>query len=93
MQNGRFTALSLIFLFFIAAISPLAAALVDVEKGDDAVFIAPIDEPKLPMDDVEFIGLKSLEILMPKTSSTSGRAACPTPSSLQTDGGSNGDAG
>ena len=93
MQNGRFTALSLIFLFFIAAISPLAAALVDVEKGDDAAIIAPVEESKLPMDDVEFIGLKSLEILMPKTSSTSGRAACPTPSSLQTDGGSNGDAG
>ena len=93
MQNGRFTALSLIFLFFIAALSPLAAALVDVEKGDDVSIIAPIEESKLPLDDVEFIGLKSLEILMPKTSSTSGRAACPTPSSLQTDGGSNGDAG
>ena len=70
-----------------------------------AAAIATFEEPTLKIDDSEnhesqqppaiknLIGQKAFEDATPKTSSSSGRAACPSPSSLQSDGGSNGDAG
>lgn len=88
MQNGRFTALSLIFLFLIATTSPLAAALVEVEKNHNDFNTTSLEEPILLYDQTELIGLESLELLVPKTGSTSGRAACVT----QTDAGVPGDA-
>lgn len=89
MQNGRFTALSLIFLFLIATTSPLAAALVEVEKNHNDFNTTSLEEPIRLYDQTELIGLESLELLVPKTGSTSGRAACVT----QTDAGVPGDAG
>ena len=93
MQNARSAALCLTSLFLIASMMPFAAA------------IATFEEPTLKIDDSEnhesqqppaiknLIGQKAFEDATPKTSSSSGRAACPSPSSLQSDGGSNGDAG
>ena len=93
MQNARRTALCLILLFLIAPFMPLAIAS------------APGEETKIHLDQpaeatfsesmpiTNLLGQKALDTLAPKSSTSSGRAACPSPTSLQSDGGSNGDAG
>ena len=93
MQNARRTALCLTFLFLIAPMMPLAtAAFLDHDLNFDVKEPAPsYAEPSLKSIDAN--PLKSLELLAPKTGTSSGRAACPSPSNLQSDGGSSGDAG
>ena len=93
MQNARRTALCLTLLFLIAPMMPIATANTSVEENkipSDA-----LTEPSLDTDlfSPASFGQKTLEPLTPKVGTSSGRAACPSPSSLQSDGGSNGDAG
>ena len=93
MQNARRTAICLTLLFLVAPMMPLATASnseselkIDLEQP---TFVSIEDSIK----SIDALPLKSLELLTPKATSTSGRAACPSPSSLQSDGGSSGDAG
>jgi hypothetical protein len=72
---------------------PIATANTSVEENK-----IPSDASTEPTFDADafstaFFGQKTLEPLTPKVGTSSGRAACPSPSSLQSDGGSNGDAG
>ena len=93
MQNARRTALCLTLLFLIAPMMPLAtAAFTDYESEIEVKEPTPsYVEPFLKSIDAH--PLKSLELLAPKVGTSSGRAACPSPSTLQSDGGSSGDAG
>ena len=93
MQNARRTAICLTLLFLIAPMMPLASA----SNPESELKIEP-EQPTFDLIEesiksIDTPPLKSLEFLTPKSTSTSGRAACPSPSTLQSDGGSSGDAG
>lgn len=93
MQNARRTAICLTFLFLIAPMMPLASA-----SNPESEFKTETEQPTFDLIEesiktIDAPPLKSLEFLTPKSTSTSGRAACPSPSTLQSDGGSSGDAG
>ncbi|MBT3476683.1 MAG: hypothetical protein HN458_01900, partial [Euryarchaeota archaeon] len=93
MQNDRRMAFSLVALFVLSTMMPLASAFSEHQENENTVEESPLlDSPPLYFPN-DFSPLKSLENLTPKASMASGRAACPSPSSLQTDGGTNGDAG
>ena len=93
MQNARSAALCLTSLFLIASMMPFAAALATLEEPTLKIDDLANDEPQQPLAPQNLIGQKGFDEGTPKTSSSSGRAACPSPSTLQSDGGSSGDAG
>ena len=93
MQNARRMAICLTLLFLVAPMMPFVNA--QSSEIEDAVQSKTLTESTidpallLPLS----FGQKSLESLTPRVVTSSGRAACPSPSSLQSDGGSSGDAG
>lgn len=93
MQNDRRMALSLVALFVLSTMMPLATAAFSDHESEIEVKgkTSSYAEPSLKSIDAH--PLKSLELLAPKAVTNSGRAACPSPSTLQSDGGSSGDAG
>ena len=93
MQNARSAALCLTSLFLIASMMPFAAALATLEEPTLKIDDSANDELQQPLAPQNLIGQKGFDEGTPKTSSSSGRAACPSPSTLQSDGGSSGDAG
>ena len=93
MQNARRTAICLTLLFLVAPMMPLATA-----SNPESELKIDLEQPTFDsiedsIKSIDALPLKSLELLTPKATSTSGRAACPSPSTLQSDGGSSGDAG
>jgi hypothetical protein len=93
MQNARRTALCLTLLFLIAPMMPLATAASPDHDLDFDVKEPTISYAEPLLKSIDAHPLKSLELLVPKVGTSSGRAACPSPSTLQSDGGSSGDAG
>ncbi len=93
MQNARSTALCLTLLFLIAPMMPIATAnsSEEVDNIESAMPAESFANPTLVSP--KSITYSTLDAFTPKVGTSSGRAACPSPSSLQSDGGSNGDAG
>mgnify|MGYP006075945671 CR=1 FL=1 len=93
MQNARYTALCLTLLFLIAPMMPLATAnsSEEVDKIESPMPTESFANPSLMSP--KLITYSTLDAFTPKVGTSSGRAACPSPSNLQSDGGSSGDAG
>ncbi|DAC30092.1 MAG TPA: hypothetical protein HA356_08045, partial [Candidatus Poseidoniaceae archaeon] len=93
MQNARRMAICLTLLFLVAPMMPFATA--QASESEDTIPSKSLTESTIEpvlLLPVSF-GLKTLEPLTPKVATSSGRAACPSPTTLQSDGGSSGDAG
>ena len=79
MQNARSAALCLTSLFLIASMMPFAAAIASFEEPSLKIADSEHYEIQQPTAIKNLIGQKALEDATPKTSSSSGRAACPSP--------------